>query len=114
VRYNSRAVAAAYWLVTVGLVIMVSDLTIAGVVQGRLWQTDAPWIVSVEASRPYWVARTLSGVPLAAGFIALLVGLTTGRRGAGLRSIAGIGGHEAVPHVQPQLAVATVSTSEVM
>jgi cbb3-type cytochrome c oxidase subunit I len=114
VRYNSRAVAAAYWLVTVGLVIMVSDLTIAGVVQGRLWQTDAPWIVSVEASRPYWVARTLSGVPLAAGFIALLVGLTTGPRGAGLQSIARIGGHEAVPHVQPQLAVATVSTSEVM
>ena len=111
-RYNARAIAAAYWLLTVGLVIMVSDLTIAGVIQGRLWQTDAPWIVSVEASRPFWLVRTLSGIPLGAGFIALLVGLTTGPRGAGLESIAQSGGARPVSHIQPRLAVATVTTSE--
>ena len=57
-RYNARAIAAAYWLLTIGLVIMVSDLTIAGVMQGRLWQTGAPWIVSVRsfAARTGWYA----------------------------------------------------------
>jgi cbb3-type cytochrome oxidase subunit 1 len=111
-RYNARAIAAAFWLLTIGLVIMVSDLTIAGVIQGRLWQTDAPWIVSVEASRPFWLVRTLSGIPLGAGFIALLLGLTTGPRGAGLESIAQSGGARPVSHIQPGPAVAMVTTSE--
>jgi hypothetical protein len=91
---------------------MVSDLTIAGLVQGRLWQTDAPWMVSVVATRPYWLVRTLSGIPLAAGFVALLLGLTTGRPGAGLQSIAASVGIEPASQVTPRLAVATVGTSE--
>jgi len=111
-RYNARAISGAYWLLTVGVVIMVSDLTIAGLVQGQLWQTNAPWIVSVEATRPYWLVRTLSGVPLAAGFIALLLGLTTGPRGAGLQSIAASVGVEPASHIQPRFAVATITTSE--
>jgi cbb3-type cytochrome c oxidase subunit I len=111
-RYNPRAVSGAYWLLTLGVVVMVCDLTIAGVVQGRLWQTDAPWIVSVEATRPYWLVRTLSGVPLAAGFIALLLGLTTGHRGAGLQSITAREGAQASSHVEPRLAVATMRSSE--
>jgi cbb3-type cytochrome oxidase subunit 1 len=111
-RYNARAIIAAYWLLTAGLVIMVSDLTIAGLMQGRLWQTDAPWIVSVQAARPYWLVRTLSGIPLAAGFIALLCGITTGPRGAGLQSIAPRVGVEPAAHVKPRFAVATVGTSE--
>ena len=85
-RYNASAVSAAFWLLTVGVVIMVSDLSLAGLVQGRLWESGAPWIDSVEASRPYWLVRTLSGIPLAAGFLSLLWGLTTGPRGAGLPS----------------------------
>jgi hypothetical protein len=80
-------------------------------VQGRLWQTDAPWIVSVEATRPYWLVRTLSGVPLAAGFIALLLALTTGRRGAGLQSIAASASVETNSHVEPRFAVATSEAS---
>jgi cbb3-type cytochrome c oxidase subunit I len=112
VRYNARAISGAYWLLTAGVVIMVSDLTMAGLMQGRLWQTDAPWIVSVEATRPYWLVRTLSGVPLAAGFIALLMGLTTGPRGGGLQAIATGAGVEPVPYVAPRLAVASISTVE--
>jgi cbb3-type cytochrome c oxidase subunit I len=83
-RYNARAIAWAYWLLVVGLVLMVADLTAAGLVQGRLWQGGAAWIDSVTASRPYWVARAYTGLVVAAGFIALLAGLTTGPRGAGM------------------------------
>jgi cytochrome c oxidase cbb3-type subunit 1 len=109
-RYNAPAIDAAYWLMAVGLVVMVSDLTIAGLRQGQLWQSGAPWIVSVEASRPYWLVRTLSGIPLAAGFIALLWGLTTGPRGAGLQSIGAGVGVEPAHAVAPRLVGAATAS----
>lgn len=82
VRYNPRAVDAAYWLITIGIVVMASDLTLAGLKQSELWRAGAPWLASVQASQPYWLVRTLSGLVLAAGFISLLAGLTTGPRAA--------------------------------
>ena len=86
-RYNAKLVNHAFWLLSSGVVVMVVDLTIAGIVQGRLWQSGAPWIESVEASRPYWVIRTHAAVLVAGGFIALLGGLTTGPRGGGLEAL---------------------------
>jgi cbb3-type cytochrome oxidase subunit 1 len=77
-RYNGRLIHHAYWLLFAGLLLMVVDLTIAGVVEARLWQSGAPWTASLEAARPYWIVRTLSAIPIAGGFIALLAGLTTG------------------------------------
>jgi cbb3-type cytochrome oxidase subunit 1 len=103
-RYNARAIDVAFWLITLGVVVMVSDLTMAGLRQGALWQSDASWIVSVEASKPYWLVRTLSGIPLAAGFVAFLAGITTGPRGAGLRMVTDVEGAAAV---EPRLAIAT-------
>ena len=77
-RFNPRAIAWSYWLLLGGVVMMVTSLTVAGIVEARLWQSQAPWLDSVRAARPFWLLRTLSGIPIAAGFIALLVGLTTG------------------------------------
>lgn len=82
-RYNARAIEWAFWLITLGVCVMVTDLTIAGLVQGSLWNQQLPWLDSVRASIPYWFVRTLSGIPLAAGFVMLGVGLLTGKRGAG-------------------------------
>jgi cytochrome c oxidase cbb3-type subunit 1 len=78
-RYNQRALNWAYWLLLAGIIVMVTDLTAAGVVEARLWRSNAPWLDSVIAARPYWLVRTLSSIPITAGFIALLAGLTTGR-----------------------------------
>lgn len=86
-RYNARALTWSYWLLLVGVVMMVASLTAGGIVEARLWQSDAPWLDSVRAARPFWLTRSLSAIPIAAGFIALLAGLTTGPRGAGLRAI---------------------------
>ncbi|MGI9261966.1 MAG: cbb3-type cytochrome c oxidase subunit II, partial [Woeseiaceae bacterium] len=55
--------------------------------QGKLWQSSAPWLESIQASHPYWVIRVLSGVPIAAGFVLVLLGLTTGPRGAGANAV---------------------------
>ncbi len=88
-RYNARAIHWAFWLLTAGISVMVIDLTIAGLVQGRLWQQAVPWMDSVQASRPYWLLRSLSAIPITAGFVMLGVGLFTGTRGAALETLAG-------------------------
>jgi len=102
-RYNARAINWAYWLLLAGVVLMVSILTVAGVVEARLWQSGAPWLDSVRAARPLWLHRSLSAVPIAAGFIALLLGLTTGPRGAGRQAVDQSVGPEPVREVEPRL-----------
>ncbi len=79
-RFNQRLLAPAYWLLLIGLLVMVVDLTIAGLVEARLWQSAAPWIESVRAVHVYWLIRALTFFPIAGGFALLLAGLTTGPR----------------------------------
>ena len=86
-RYNPRAIAGAFWLLTLGISLMVIDLTVAGLAQGQLWQDAAPWMDSVRASRPYWLIRTLAAIPVTAGFVLLGIGLLTGAPGAGLAAL---------------------------
>ena len=103
-RYNARLVDHAFWLLVIGVTVMAVDLTIAGVVQGHLWQSGAPWLESVQASRSYWMVRTLAAVPVLGGFVALLVGLTTGPRGGGLAAVEETVGVEPVRQIAPRLA----------
>jgi|HubBroStandDraft_6_1064221.scaffolds.fasta_scaffold180214_1 cbb3-type cytochrome oxidase subunit 1 len=110
-RYNARALEWSYWLLFAGVILMVTDLTIAGLVEARLWQSAAPWLDSVRAARPYWMIRSVSAIPIGAGFILLLVGLTTGRRGAGLESIEQTVGLEPVREIAPRLASAASGAS---
>jgi cbb3-type cytochrome oxidase subunit 1/mono/diheme cytochrome c family protein len=86
-RYNARALEWSYWLLVGGITVMVIDLTIAGLVEARLWQDGAPWLESVRAAKPYWIVRSLSAIPIGGGFVLLLLGLVTGPRGAGSLTI---------------------------
>jgi cytochrome c oxidase cbb3-type subunit 1 len=56
-----------YWFSTIGLLVMFLDLTIAGVVQGYLWQNLAPWERSLTASMPFWHLRTIAGLLIISG-----------------------------------------------
>jgi len=77
-RYNERMMNWSFWFLAVGLTLMVADLTIAGLVEAQLWQSSAPWIDSVRAVGSYWLVRTLSGVPILAGFVLFWTSLITG------------------------------------
>jgi cbb3-type cytochrome oxidase subunit 1/mono/diheme cytochrome c family protein len=77
-RYNAAAAGWSFWLLSLGLGIMVLDLTTAGLVQGQLWHGDLPWMDSVRASAPFWWVRSASGFVLLAGFLAVVAALTTG------------------------------------
>jgi mono/diheme cytochrome c family protein len=79
-RYNERAMNWSFWLLAVGLTIMVVDLTAAGLVQSQIWVSRAPWMDSVRAASPYWLTRIVSGFPIIAGFILFWIGLLTGPR----------------------------------
>ena len=78
VRYSARAANWSFWLLSAGLLLMVLDLTAAGLVQGHLWQSEAPWMDSVRASRIYWIMRSVAAVPLLLGFVALGLSMLTG------------------------------------
>ena len=103
-RYNAAALGWAYWLLTIGIIAMFVDLTIAGLVQAESWISGAPWLDSVRDSRPYWIGRTFSGLLLTAGFVAVLVGLTTGPRGAGSPALQTEPAEPAAEVVTPRLA----------
>ena len=79
-RYNERMMNWSFWLLAVGLTVMVADLTIAGLVEAQIWQSSASWIDSVRAVGSYWLLRTLSGLPILAGFIVFWTSLITGPR----------------------------------
>ena len=78
VRYSRRAMAWAYWLALFGLLFMIVDLSIVGLIQAHLWDLDVPWMTSVAESRPYWALRALSGTMLLAAFVCFGCGLFTG------------------------------------
>lgn len=88
--YNSKFLNWSYWLLTGGISLMVVDLTLAGLVQGQLWLDGAPWIESLRAAQPYWIIRTLSAIPISAGFILLLLGLVGGAEHGAVKSTSAV------------------------
>ena len=76
--YSERAIRWSYWLLTSGLVLMVADLTVAGLVEAQYWETHLPWTASIVAVRKYWWVRLISAVPILLGFVGFCVGILTG------------------------------------
>lgn len=65
--HNRRLNQWQYWLTMIGLVIMIVDLTCAGLVQGFMQKNLSPWIDIVIAMRPFWIARTFAGGMIVTG-----------------------------------------------
>jgi cbb3-type cytochrome oxidase subunit 1 len=105
-RYDAMLLNWAYWLLLAGVTVMVIDLTVAGWVEAGLWGSTAPWIDSVRAAKPFWLVRTLTFVPITAGFLSLLAGLLVGPRGGGLKAIEASAELHPVEEISPRLTVA--------
>ncbi len=58
-----------YWLSAIGLLVMATDLTLAGVFQGYWWASLQPWEVSTEGSFPFWMVRIYAGLAMFIGQI---------------------------------------------
>ncbi len=98
-RSSRRLLAWSYWLMMIGLSMMVVDLTCAGVVQATLWQQHIPWINSVRASKPYWIVRSGDGILLIAGFVAFACSFFVGEPNSARQEAAAEHGY--FPHAAP-------------
>jgi cytochrome c oxidase cbb3-type subunit 1 len=67
-----------FWLITVGISAMFLVLTVQGLQQGFSLMAGAEWLDSVNAIRPYWWLRTLTGIAMDVGISLLVVHLMTG------------------------------------
>jgi cytochrome c oxidase cbb3-type subunit 1 len=67
--WSLRLNAWHYWLSTVGILLMFSDLTIAGLIQGFSWKSLQPWELSLVSSTPYWMVRTFAGSMMVFGMM---------------------------------------------
>lgn len=80
--YSQALHGWAYWLNTLGMILMFVDLAIIGVAQGFLWWSLTPFIDSVRFSIPFWFVRTLSGVMITAGILLFAYNLWMTARGS--------------------------------
>lgn len=65
--YSQKLCEWHYWLSAVGLLVMATDLTLAGVFQGYWWASLQSWDVSTEGSFPFWIVRIYAGLAMFIG-----------------------------------------------
>lgn len=65
--YSQGLIRAHYWLKFLGFLLMMTSLTIAGLIQSAGWAFGIPvdqWSITI---RPYWTLRAISGVMIVLG-----------------------------------------------
>jgi len=76
--YSIKAIDLHFWIMTIGVVLYVASMWIAGVMQGLMWRaTNADgtltysFIESMNATYPYWGIRFLGGVMIVSGMFVM-------------------------------------------
>jgi len=77
--YSMKAVEIHFWVATIGIVIYIAAMWIAGVMQGLMWRAVNPdgtltytFVESVKASFPFYLLRLLGGTLYFAGMVLML------------------------------------------
>jgi cytochrome c oxidase cbb3-type subunit 1 len=73
-----RLANAGFWLITIGISTMVVILTAQGLQQGFMLIAQAEWMDSVNAMRPFWWLRTLTGITMDIGISMVVLTLVRG------------------------------------
>jgi cytochrome c oxidase cbb3-type subunit 1 len=73
-----RLANAGFWLITIGISVMVLILTTQGLQQGFMLIAQADWMDSVNAMRPYWWLRTVTGIVMDIGISMVVLTLVRG------------------------------------
>jgi cytochrome c oxidase cbb3-type subunit 1 len=71
-----RAIELHFWIATIGIVLYIAAMWIAGVMQGLMWRAINPdgtlvysFVESVKATFPFYVIRLLGGVLYLSGML---------------------------------------------
>ena len=74
--YSVRAIELHFWIATVGIVLYIAAMWIAGVMQGLMWRAINPdgtlvytFVESVKATYPFYVIRWLGGLLFLGGML---------------------------------------------
>jgi len=77
--YSVRLINAHFWIATVGIVLYIAAMWIAGVMQGLMWRAVGEdgtltytFVESVKASYPFYVIRLLGGLLYLSGMVIML------------------------------------------
>lgn len=65
--HSQGLIRAHYWLKTLGFALMMTSLTIAGLIQSAGWHHGVPidlWSIEIK---PYWILRAISGIMIVLG-----------------------------------------------
>jgi cytochrome c oxidase cbb3-type subunit 1 len=76
--YSKKAIEIHFWMATIGIVLYITALWIAGVMEGLMWRSvDADgtltytFIESVKAKMPYYFIRLMGGLLYLGGMIVM-------------------------------------------
>ena len=74
--YSVRLIGVHFWVATIGVVLYISAMWIAGVTQGLMWRAVNPdgtltyaFAESVKATYPYYAIRVLGGILFLGGML---------------------------------------------
>ena len=77
--YSVQAISVHFWAATIGIVLYIAAMWIAGVMQGLMWRAVHPdgtlvysFVESVKASYPFYVIRVAGGLLYLGGMILML------------------------------------------
>ena len=77
--YSVRLIEVHFWVATIGVVLYIASMWIAGVMQGLMWRAINPdgtltytFVESVKATYPFYVLRLLGGLLYLSGMLIML------------------------------------------
>ncbi len=80
--YSLRLVEVHFWTATIGIVLYISSMWVAGIMQGLMWRAvnddgtlTYSFVESVQAMHPYYIVRTLGGVFFLVGTLVMAYNL---------------------------------------
>jgi cytochrome c oxidase cbb3-type subunit I len=77
--YSLRLVSWHFWIATLGIVLYITSMWVAGILQGLMWRSYTPqgyleysFIETVQAMHPFYVIRAIGGTLFLIGFCLML------------------------------------------
>lgn len=102
--YSLKLVEWHFWVSTLGIVLYISSMWVAGIMQGLMWRAynalgflEYSFVETVEAMQPYYLVRALGGVMFLIGALIMAYNLAMTIAG----KTAAVGGPTAIPETVP-------------
>jgi cytochrome c oxidase cbb3-type subunit 1 len=86
--YSKRLVSYHFWIATLGIVLYITSMWVAGITQGLMWRAydefgflQYSFVESVMAMHPFYIIRALGGVLFLTGALIMVYNLWRTARG---------------------------------